>query len=185
MNELMEQPFWIIAMGMITVLILGGGVLKTGQPSLLYALIAVVVAFGGLFAAERLVVTDGEQIQSTIRQVARYVEHEQFDAVFDLIHSQADAIRARAQSEIPRYEFAVARVTKFRELKIESSTRATAEFTIRLEGRMAGGSEPNTPVIRIVVVDLRKEGEVWKLFNYEHFAFQGGVKQRDAFSNFQ
>lgn len=181
MNELMEQPFWIIAVGIITVLILGSGLLKTGQSSLLYALIVAVLAFGGLLATERLVETDREQIQKMIRQVARHVEREEIDAVLEWIHSKAEATRAGAQSVIPRYEFAVARVTKFRELKVNSPTTATAEFTVRLEGRTAGGSEPNTPAILIVVVDLKKEGELWKVFSFKYVPFQAGKISPDSY----
>ncbi len=186
MTELMEQPFLIVGMGVVATAICICGLVKTGKPTLLYAAIATGLLFGCLLLAERLVKTDKEQIEIILRDIAGHVENNDVDGVVQHIHTRAGNIRTRASNEMPRYRFDLARITKIREVEVDSNrpaNKAKAEFTVRLQGSVVGTSSNGT-VIRIIELDLQKEDDRWKVKDYTHYPFSvGGEKKPDLWSN--
>lgn len=186
MNELMEQPLWIVGMGIVATAICICGLVKTGKPALLYATIATVLVFAGLIALERFVKTDREQITIVLNDIAVKLENDDVEGVVGHIHSKADKVRARASLVMPLYRFDEAKITTIREIDVDPSRsikKAKAEFVARLEGAVIGTSSMGT-VIRIIELDMVKEGEEWKVNDYHHYPFSvNGEKQPDLLSN--
>lgn len=169
MSELMEQPVLIVAIGIVTVIIMISGLIKTGHKGLIFALIAAVLLFGGLLAAERLIKTDREQIRETLIDAAAAVERNDVDGVLQLIHSSKTDFQSRVRSQLPRYSIDRVRITQIREIKIDegASKKATAKFFVRVDS-----AHGNT--VRFATVDFRPERGQWKMFDFEHKDFREG-----------
>lgn len=169
MSELMEQPVLIIAIGVVTVIIMISGLIKTGHKGLIFALIAAILLFGGLLAAERMIKTDREQIRETLLEAAAAVERNDVDGVLQFIHSSKKDVRSRVRTELPRRPITSVRITQIREIRIGegNSKKATAEFFVRIEGTYG-------KTVRFATVDFRPENGQWKVFDFEHQDFHEG-----------
>ena len=90
---LMEQPLPIIFVGLIVVISLVGGLLKTGRLALLYAAILTALATTGLVVLERLVITPGEEVKATLHVVADLLERNDADAVIQYVSKGRPKLR--------------------------------------------------------------------------------------------
>jgi len=181
MNELMEQPLVIIAMGMVTIVILFGGLIKTGHRGLIFAILIAALVFGGLFTAERLIVTDREQLKEELTDIAQDVKDNDLDRILAHIHPKGERISNAARNYVGRFEFTEARVTKFEDFKIEADRKppqATVEFTARVEGRIRGVGGSDQPVVRFLIVEFEKKDDRWLICDYEDHDFSEGLRKR-------
>ena len=79
MTWLFENPVPAVLIGGFSLAILIGGWLKTGWRSLIVAMVAVIALTVGLVVLERYVVTDREQVDLTLRDIAALVERNDID----------------------------------------------------------------------------------------------------------
>lgn len=179
MNWLYENPLMILLAGVLLVTVLGGAWLQSGQRALLYgAGIALVLTLLGLFI-ERSVVTEAERVEATIHRIARDVEKGDLPTLLNHVHPMAESIRARAAAEFPMY--AIKQVTVKSGMKVVVTPdnlppKATAEFNVVVEGADRAGVLGEQSVGRFVIVTLLKDGDVWKISNYEHHEATHGMR---------
>ena len=181
MNELMEQPLVIIAIGMLTMVILCGGLIKTGHRGLIVAILVALLLFGGLLTAERMIVTDREQLRDELRDIAQSVRQNDLDGILQHIHPKGERISNAARMYVGRFEFTAARVTKFHEFKINANRtppQATVEFMARVEGRIHGTAGPTEPAVRYLIVEFEKKDKRWLIYDYEDRDFYDGIRRR-------
>ena len=187
MTSLLENPLLAILIGVLTTAILGGGWLKTGKQWLLYLMIAAILMTVGAVFLERMVMTDREQITTTLHDIADLVERNEINAALEYAHSGSPEVRAQAAAELPRYEFQEVSIGRNLEIEVfpkHIPPKATAEFTVAVVLRtkdhsFSGGRTPRF----VVVTFLKEESGEWHVSDYEHFppnaAFQvEGARRR-------
>jgi hypothetical protein len=172
MDWLFEKPLFLVIMGVLTAVILGGIWLQTGRKQAMIGLIVTLALTGLLVLIERAVETDREQIDALLHRVAELVERNQIDAALEYAHSDAKEIRERAQTELRRWEFHSISIKRNLEITVDSDAsppRAVAEFNVLVVLSDGSGTLQHSRVLRFVVVHLEKEGNAWRAVSYEHF----------------
>jgi hypothetical protein len=172
MDWVFEKPLFIVIMGLLTAVILGGLWLQTGRKQAMYGLLATLVVTGLLLLVERTVQTDREQINAVLHRVAQLVERNQIDAALQYAHSNAESIRRRAKSELPQWDFHEISIKRNLEIKVDAGAtpaQAVAEFNVMVVLSDASGTFQNNRVLRSVIVNFEKEGDQWRAVSYEHF----------------
>lgn len=173
---LAEQPLLLSLM----LGVLGAGLLygwlQTGRRS---------VAIGGLvclaliplawFVASRWE-TDRERIRRVIYETAEAVEANDYDAAVSIIGNTE--LRRRAESELRRYEFLEAEVTRIRRIEFieravpaEADVELLAKVTVNLPSRQL----QETPILRRLLLTFRKEDGRWQVISYRHGPPVGGT----------
>lgn len=173
-----QASLTVVIIGIITVVILGFGWAKTGRKEVLIALVAVVLLCGGLLALQRMVVTEAEKVEATLRQIARDVERNDLKALVEHVDSRVPQIRAQVESEFPNYRFTKVEITRIRDIKVNLDhipPQAIAEFSVVVSGTDAQGLLDDQSVPRFVVVTFHKENGRWRVYNYEHYEPQRAI----------
>ena len=184
MHWLFETPWPAIVIGVLATAIVASGWLRTGRQTLLHLMVAIILLTIGAVVLERWVVTDREQVDATLHEIARLVESNDVDAVLRYAYSGSPATRAQAAGELPRYRFQT--VTIARNLQIQVfpkhvPPRATAEFNVIVQLGLADGSWSDQRVVRYVEVTFYQEADgQWRVAAYNHYEPFRGV--RDDYS---
>jgi hypothetical protein len=182
MNWLVEDPLWIVLVGVVATAVLVVAWLKTGRAPILYAAIAAVALTALLLAVERMVVTDREAVRQALLEMKADAEANDADRLLAHVHSNAHEVRA----DIERY-YGLFRVDhvfmspRLKDIVVDADNDppvATAEFNVRVIGRVRG-TEESQQVLRFLVVTLYLEDGQWRVGNYRHEDAMEGVKQRD------
>lgn len=179
---LLEKPLFIVVIGMSTTGILGGIWLQTGRRVAIHAMLATLALTCLLLGLERWIETDREQIDATLHRIARHVERNDLDAVLTYAHSDAEWIRQQASNELPRYVFQQVKIKANLEIQVASEAspkEAVAEFNAVVVLSDRSGLFQNNRVPRYVIVKFQKEGEDWRVTDYEHHDARFGYTQRE------
>jgi predicted lipid-binding transport protein (Tim44 family) len=136
---------------------------------LLLTLITIVVSIQ--------VETDQEKITHMLHDVAGALQRNDREYVFSHIHPQASATVQRAKTELPRYNFTEARVTRIKAITIDDSRKpetAVAEFNVIVALTVEGSS---VRVPQFVKLYLTKQDGRWLVRDYEHSEPTAGFRQ--------
>jgi hypothetical protein len=181
MTWILEEPLYIVILGAITLAFIGFAWMQTGSRTLLHAAIGVAALTAGLLLLERLVETEPEQIESTLRQIGRDVERNDHEKIYSYVYSGAPATLALAQREFPRYAFTRVVIKRNVEITLSMDSQpplADVTFNVRVDLKeVATGQEWRIP--RFVHVTMRKEDGRWKVDTYSHDEPQAGMRMRD------
>lgn len=181
MDYFLESPIPILVIGGLTLAILAGGWLKTGERKLVYSFLSAGVLFGLLLLLERTIVTDREAVEATIHQIARDAEANDLGALAGHFHSKASELKSQLANEIS--SFHVDRVSIKNNLKVEVNAaeprRAVATFNVVVTiGQTGVVNEFAVP--RFVTAYFELEDGRWRCTGYKHDNPIEGRKKRDA-----
>lgn len=182
MTTLLENPVPTMVGGLMLTIILIGSWLKTGHRSLLAVALVVVALAIGLLVAERMVLTDREQVEQTLQIIARDVESGDLERMLSHVHPEADDTRDAAAREIPQYRIKSVRIKRGVEVKLNlkhDPPEATADFNVVVEGADTVGLFGERQVPRFVSVRFWKDGDRWKVKDYRHADPLEGMRRRD------
>ncbi|MCA9191519.1 MAG: hypothetical protein KDB03_07150 [Planctomycetales bacterium] len=121
--------------------------------------------------------TDREQIRSMLQQGSDAVQNNDHKFVINLVHPSATDALQRVKSELPRYHFEEARITRIASLEVNPDTQpktAIVEMFARAKIELGGH---RTNVVRFVKLYLMQQDEKWLIRDYEHFPPQDGLRQ--------
>jgi hypothetical protein len=182
MTYFLETPWPAMLIGGLAALMIGSGWLRTGQTWLLYLLLAILALTVGAVVLERLVVTDREQVDATLHEIARLVEKNDLEAAFQYAHSPA--VRGQAAGELPRYRFqevAIARNLQIKVFPKHLPPKATAEFNVLVVFSTRDGSWSNQRLARYVEVTMLKDDDgQWRVSAYAHYDPMRGMRADDT-----
>lgn len=167
MTGIMEQPILICLLGALAAIILASAWVKTGETKFALGVPIALAVFGSLLGVERLVKTDREQVRETLYEVADAVKRNDFEAAVGYIHPQRSGLKFEARRRLRGRQFNDARITNIRELVVDyqrDQPVAHVEFTARA-GVGVGSGFRN--VVSFVIVQMKQDGEQWKISNYE------------------
>lgn len=179
MNWLFEDPTTLIVAGVLMEALLAVAVVKSGRGTLILPMIGVLVLVGLGVLVERLVVTEREQVETTLDGVCQALMANDVEGVLSYIDPQAGDIRSNVRSMLPQAHITDARLF---DLIIDVNRHghppsAQAHFTGRVKGRFprggAGGGE-GLLALRRFTVDFRQEGDRWLISAYQDHGPIGG-----------
>lgn len=174
MSWLFEQPMTIAVLAVIVVTLLGFVWVQTGRREALAAVAVALLIFLGLLVAERVVVTDREALDGTVRQLGRDVAKNDRTLLYPYIASSAPQLKQKADTELPSYEFSECVITKVDAIEIDAAKNppeAKVKFIVRVAGtfRYQGDSVSGGPFLRYVTLHFVKEPDGrWRVKDYEH-----------------
>ncbi len=163
MTWIVEEPLYIAILGLMTLAFVGFAWMQTGSRTLLHAAIGTAALTLGLLLLEHLVQTDPEQIEATIRHIARDIQQNDHDAVYAHIDPAARETLALAKRELPRYRFSRATVKRNVEIVLDQRANpptARASFNARVDVREADSGHP-WQAAGFVEVVMRKVNDQW------------------------
>jgi hypothetical protein len=170
---LLEQPLYIVVIGIVVGILVGGAWYASGRKEFLYALGAVVVFTVAALVVERLVVTDAESIRSTLNEIARDVQSNDHQRLVAHISNANPSLVQRAEAEMPNYKFTECRVTKIHDTDVDASSEprsAKVQFNVLVSGTFRqGGMEASGTHGRWVELHMVKEQDGrWRVQDYDH-----------------
>jgi hypothetical protein len=168
---LLEKPLFIVAMGLLTAVVLGGLWLQTGSKGALRTFLIGIVVTAALLMVERFVTTDREQIESTLQRVARAVERNDVEEALRFAHSSATWMRQQARDELPRYVFHDVTIKPNLTVDVlpeHEPPRAVARFNVMVVLSDRDGILHERRIPRFVKVTFQKEEDSWRAIEYEH-----------------
>ena len=185
MTLLLENPVPAMIVGGLTAAILGGGWLQTGRKWLLYLMVVVILLTVGAVVVERTVVTDREQITTTLHKIAALVERNQIGAAVEYAYSGSPDVRSEAQAELSKYEFSEVDIKSNLEIQVyaeERPPRAVAEFNVTAQISTRGGpiqiSDRRIPRY-VEVTFYQEEDGAWRVGEYAHYEPTRGYRNDD------
>jgi len=172
MTWLYENPLRIVLIGGLLTTIFAASWVRTGQARLLYAAIAVLVLTAAALVVERLVLTDREQVDITLHEIARLVEANDIEATLKYASTRLTAVRAQAAAELPQYRFREVSIKNNLTIKVfpkHIPPKAVAEFNVGVLLTSKDGLFSDFPVQRFVEVTLYQEEGHWRVGGYAHY----------------
>ena len=173
MTALFENPLPALLIGSLTTVILAGGWLHTGSKWLLAAVVAAIVLTVAAVLAERLIVTDREQVTQTLFDIAKLVERNQVNEALTYAYPKTPAVRAQAAAELPLYRFSEVDIKSNLEVEVfpeRTPPMATAEFNVVVVLSTRDGLLNNRRIPRYVEVTFYKDDDgQWRVGAYNHF----------------
>src|SRR5262245_40952339 len=133
MSWLFEQPVIIVLLGVALILGLGAAWSASGRQELLYGIAAVLVLITAGLVVEKMVVTDGEAIRTTLQQIARDVQSNNQRAVIGHVYSGAPVLKQEAEAKLPSFHFTECRITRINKVEIDRNAEprsADVEFNL-------------------------------------------------------
>ncbi len=169
MYWLTEDPTYAVMTGLLVALALGcfGYMAKERILSIL-AVLAILLTIG-VVIAERAIITDREEIESTLYDLAGYVANNRHDDILRHIDPNSEAYRA-AQQEMPKSVFKSCNIYSINELEVDDSSSppsAVSDFVATGSGTAAAIGEGWGR--RAVTLHWKKfpDGS-WKIVRYSH-----------------
>ncbi len=177
---LAESPLTIALSGGLIAAILFVIWLQASHRLVLIAFCVVVAATAGLVGLERLWVTDREQLNQTLYDLADTVGQKSLDELLTYIHPDAAAVRQTATSEYNHYQLDEVRITQVWETEITDPEHAVVKFNVIVVGGTRSGDIAGQRVARYVIVWFQKHQGAWKVAGYSHHGPQEALRREDA-----
>jgi hypothetical protein len=173
----LESPIIIGICGLCAAGLAGFFWTQSGHKAAVWIAIVLLILTLGLIALSVQIETDQEKITHMLHDVAGALQRNDRDYVLSHIHPNASATVQRAKSELPRYNFTEARVTRIKAITIDDLSKpvtAVAEFNVFVALAVDGysGQAP-----RFVKIYLAKKDGRWLVRDYEHDDAISGFRQ--------
>ncbi len=181
MTWVLEQPVYILILGVLSVAFLGFAWWQTSYRAMFHAMLAVFALTAGLLILEQLVETDVERVEDTLDQIARDVESNDLELILSHVYSGAQDVYARARNEFPQYQFRRVDIKRNVEVVIAENAhppRAEVTFNVVVDVEVkATGYAPRVP--RFVRVTMIFENDRWRVAEYTHDDPQNSILSLD------
>ena len=170
MTWLTEDPTGSIMMGSLAILFFGALAFMLRKAIFVVLAVLSLLITIALVTAERMIVTDREQLRSDVHDLADAVQNNDVDRVLSFVSRQMPGTRSRIQSEMPQYEFRSCRIVGFNEISIDpDGQNATVAFVVLVDVNAMKTYQYDGTGHRRVELMFRKEPEGWKIVNYAHY----------------
>lgn len=178
LEQILEHPLIIIFVGLVTLAILFGGLVQTGNKKFIYVIIGAALLFAGLVVVEQVVVTHRERVENAIHEIARALENSDVATVEQRISKTAPRIAKRAKDSMRRYKIERVRVKPNLKVVVHSDQEpltATVTFNTVIRGGDRAGQIPIQDWRLYFVVEFVLEDERWRIYDYQMHQPQRGI----------
>ena len=172
--------FWIILIGIVLAAALLGVAYQFQSRAALGGMVVTILGTIVGVWVDGLIVTEKEQVRAAIYGLADAVGRNDIKATLEMVSPSATRCLEDIESEMPQYQFEyclVRRIEPFEIVEKQGRLEATVEFRVLVDVRAAqigyGGR-----VLRVVELNLRKENEQWRFYDYDHW----GPPEFEAFT---
>ena len=168
----MESPWTIGILGAISVAIAVGAWLQTGHKYALVGMAAAAILTAAGIALERSVITEREAVEALLYQMAGELERNDYDAILAHLSPQNPDVQSRARAELDTHEFEEVTITRVHEVSVlpdHIPPKAVIRFNVKARGSLAHGYLEDRDAFRYVIFTLLKEGDAWRIVDYEHY----------------
>ncbi len=182
MTWLDQNAIWLVLACVIAAAILVGGWLQTGRRALVAAAALPVLLALAVLLVQQLVVTDREQVEATLHEIAGHVRRNDLDAVLRYVDPQSPRVADQARAEFPRYEFDEVTIKRNLEIAVDRQhqpPKAVAEFNVTVVVSEKSGAFQNQRVPRFAVVTFLLRDGKWRVADYEHHPPTQSMLRRD------
>jgi hypothetical protein len=167
MTWLSEDPTVLLIIGAAIEAILIAGLVKTGRGNLIWAMLGVLAAVGGLLLVERWWVTDRELVQDRLHATVVSLEANDVDGVLAQISPSSD-MRGIIKAILPLVEFDDVDLNNV-QIEINEFTSpptATARFLALVKAKYRGQQSLYERTPFQIEVELEKVGDEWLYSRY-------------------
>ncbi len=177
MNFFFEDPWKFVIIGLIVEIGLLVMLFRSGRGLWLYWMLGLMLATTALIVIERCVVTDREQVEIELYNVATVLETNDVEGVLSFFSPNAKETRGLVQAQMPRFK--VESVSIKNDLKIivndlTSPPSARAEFHVVITGGTARGDLHGLSLPLSFAVLYERVGGRWLISSYDdHGALHG------------
>lgn len=143
----------------------------SNERSLLYIAAAILLMTIGIVTIESLIVTDKEELQEAVYQLAFQVQKNNLETVVAAFDPLDQKLISRVRSEMPRYDFDTCRLIDFTSFESTGDDPDTAEieFAIAVRLRQGGMPEILSGQRRVRLSYQKDAAGNWKIKDYQHF----------------
>jgi hypothetical protein len=169
MTMFVESPWPTVMLVVVAQVILSLVFLRTGRWWAIVAMAVVLVLAAGMLYLERAIVTDTEQVEDTLHEIAESLEANDAPSVLAQIAPECPR-RAEVEQALDRVTIRSASVGPDLQVRLSPLTTppsATAYFTGRIEGKDNRGTIPYDHFARKFKVRLERRGDRWLVTGYE------------------
>ncbi|MBN2291298.1 MAG: hypothetical protein JXM70_02670 [Pirellulales bacterium] len=175
MSTFLENPYPVLVVGVLALAFLFAMFYNLQKKVLLIPIVVVLVLTIGGVLIEQVVVTEREEVEATIDQIAAALRANDAPAVLSHLSSSAYESRRRAEWALERIQVNDAKVSGL-EITINSltsppSAKATFTGVIKFDDRKQ--EFPYQSYMSKFTITLRKEGDRWMVTGHEE-ASQAG-----------
>jgi hypothetical protein len=168
MSLFTESPFAISIGGVVLVVVALALLLQTTRPAFLYSAIAFAVITAALVVNERRIVTPREEVKQTLQTIARQLEADQSAAVTAHISGSVPHIQQKANAALRRIVVDQVKIKPNLAVELHADgTSAIATFNAVVIGSDRKQVVNNQRGAFYFVVNFEKEGNDWKIVDYE------------------
>jgi hypothetical protein len=163
MTFLVENPWWIIFVGIITEAVLGVILFHTGRGVLLWVMLGVLALMLLGVLVERLVVTEREKVEATLDGIVAALDANDLQRTLSFVSPEAIKTRGRAGWAMGRIEVQSARISNLEITvnRLTSPWTAKAAFYGHLYYRDRQGEFPYNNFGSNFTVYLSKQSNRW------------------------
>jgi hypothetical protein len=169
MTWFVESPWPSLTLGIGLEVILAIYLVRSGRAIVIAAMVGVLALTAGLVVLERIVVTESEQVEDTLDEIAQALVANDSSAVLALFSSNSPR-RAEVQSAMSRVKVSEAKIGGDLEVRLNPLTvppSASAYFIGHVQVKGARETIPYEHLVRKFKVTLHKQGDRYRVFDYE------------------
>ncbi|MEX1042462.1 MAG: hypothetical protein WDZ51_17655 [Pirellulaceae bacterium] len=177
MTWLFDQPLPILIVGVLGGAILAGTLAQTGNRLFLKLLLAWITLFGLLLVVEYGVITDREQVQATVYEIAAALEANDTARVQRSISDDAADLQREVEQKLNYVHVEAVKIKRNMEVNfVEQVTPrvAVAKMNVVFIGNLKSGitSEGRFPTYLILTFQQEAD-QAWRLADYQFFDARG------------
>lgn len=168
MTWLMESPWPALWIGLILEVLLAIALVRTGRGAIIGAMVLVLALSGGLIFLERVVVTEREEVENTLDDIAAAVEANDVQKVLAAFSPKCPRVN-EVRSTLSRVKVRAANVGGDFEVtfnRLTSPPSAKTRFTGYIDAHDNKGEIPYEHIIRKFQVTLQKQGDRWLIADF-------------------
>jgi len=169
MTWFVESPWPSVMLGIGLEAVLAFFLVRSGRAIVIAAMVGVLALTAGLVVLERIIVTETEQVEDTLDEIARALESNNSTGVLAVFSSNSPR-RGEVQSAMSRVRVSEAKIGGDLEVRLNQLTNppsAKAYFTGRVQLKGTRETIPYEHVVRKLKVTFHKEGDRYRIFDYE------------------
>jgi len=160
-----ENAFFPSCIGILLTIAFIGLAMSSGEMLMMRIGLGIALLTALLITTEILIVTDREQVENSLYDMADAMRENDFDHLFSYLDS--DELVARAKANLQDATCHACNVTAINDVTIdEGGNKATADFVAFAKASNKVFPSP-TPIQRKIKLFFQKRGENWKITDFE------------------
>jgi ketosteroid isomerase-like protein len=168
-----ENAFFPSCMGILLAIAFIGLAFSSGEMIMMKIGLAIAALTALLITTEIIIVTDREQVENSLYDMASAMQKNDVDRVFQYLDS--DELVQRAKGHLQDATCHACSITAIKEVTVqEDGKEATADFVAFAQASNKSFPSP-TPIQRRIKLFFKKKADRWKIYDFETSDPRAGV----------